>query len=82
VYTIDFKSYVPIITRHKPPRFLGSIIKQPIHLDNATDSQIDIADIKWIDGHQNLSSEAYASLMKKTVLFILGNTNLLDEQKN
>lgn len=79
VYTIDFKNYIPMITRHKPPRFVGSIIKQPIQLESGPEWQIDIADINWIDGTENLSATAYASLMKKTVLFILGNTNLLNE---
>ncbi len=80
VYTIDFNGYIPQITRHKPPRFSGTIIKQPILLDTSPEWQIDIADINWLDGPQNLSSEAYASLMKKTVLFILGNTNLIEDQ--
>ncbi len=80
VYTIDFKGYIPHITRHKSPRFTGSIIKQPICIDTQPEWNIDIADINWLDGPQNLSADAYASLMKKTVLFILGNTNLLDEQ--
>ena len=82
VYTIDFNSYIPMITRHKPPRFLGSINKQSIHLDTGPEWKIDITDINWLDGHENLSATQYASLMKKTVLFVLGNTNILDEQMN
>ena len=67
-----------MITRHKPPRFLGSINKQSIHLDTGPEWKIDITDINWLDGHENLSATQYASLMKKTVLFVLGNTNILD----
>lgn len=79
VYTINFNTYIPTITRHKPPRFSGSIIKQPLILDSGPQWEIDIHDITWIDGPQHLSAEALASLMKKTVLFIRGNTNLLDD---
>lgn len=80
VYTINFKGYIPVITRHKPPRFSGAIRKQPTHLDTGPEWQIDIDDITWPDGPQYLSDATYAALMKKTVLFIIGNTNLLDEQ--
>lgn len=81
VYTISFATYDPVITRHKSPKFSATIRKVPRQLDDGQQWLIDLEDILWTEGRPDLNQAAYAALIKKTILFILGNTNLITEHE-
>lgn len=81
VYTISFATYDPVITRHKSPKFSATIRKVPRQLDDGQQWLIDLEDIVWTEGRPDLNQAAYAALVKKTVLFILSNTNLITEHE-